>query len=181
MQLQQRRCPADVRHFGRNCCNRMRIYEFIYKLWASTCLPEGGGIILGSGGGTLQKLCKNACKPTADCFYEWSCTESYINTEPDLASWTYHDTFCECPKRLMMPWLHMFRCMLVVHHKSLISRAVLNQAIVEGKCLIQDPSLDSFFKIQYKTKLNISVVFILPVALGVAVLLPPLLPLLLCS
>lgn len=140
------------------------------------------GIVLSSGdGGTLQKLWKNACKPTADCFYEWSCTESYVNTEPDLASWTYHDTFCECPKRLMMPWLHMFCCMLVIHHKSLISGAVLNQAIVEWKCLIQDPSLDFFFffkqvKTQYKMKLNISFVFLLTVALGVAVLVPPLFP-----
>lgn len=73
----------------------------------------------------------------------------------------------------MMPWLHMFCCMLVIQHKSFISGAVWNQAIVEWKCLIQDPSLDSFFKevkTQYKMKLNISVVFILPVALGFAVL-----------
>lgn len=113
------------------------------------------GIVLSSGGGgTLQKLWKIACKPTADCFYEWSCTESYVNTEPDLASWTYHDTFCECPKRLMMPWLHMFCCMLVIHHKSLISGAVLNQAIVEWKCLIQDPSLDFFFFFLNKLRLS---------------------------
>lgn len=85
--------------------------------------------------------------------------QSYINTEPDLASWTYHDTFCECPKRLMMPWLHRFRCMLVVHHKSQVSWAVLNQAIAEWKCLIPGS-----FPRRVETFLNI--VLILTVASG---------------
>lgn len=78
----------------------------------------------------------------------------------------YHDTFCECPKRLMMPWLHRCRCMLVVHHKSLVSWAVLNQAIVEWKCLIQDPSPD---ELRLSTRWNgtfLNLVFILTVASG---------------
>lgn len=50
-------------------------------------------------------------------------------------------TSCECPKRLMMPWLHTFPCVVVPNENHLVSRAVLNQAIVEWNALFRILSL----------------------------------------
>lgn len=162
VQLQQRRCPADVRHFWRTVVIR---WEFMSSCtnWASTCLAEGGRRRRQRR--QVRGCVKLRARPRLTVSRN-GLVQSSINTEQDLASWTYHDPFCECPKRLTMPWLHMFRCMLVVRHKSLVSWAVWNQAIEERKCLIQDPSPDG---LRLATRWHWTfpnVVWIFPVASG---------------
>lgn len=139
------------------------------------------GIVLSSGG-TLQKLCKNACKPTADCFYEWSCTESYINTKPDLASWAYHDTFLwmsEAPYDAMIAYVSLHACCpsQITHFKSSFESS---NSGVKMPYPGSFPRLFFFFffsnKLRLSTRWNNISVFILTVALGVAVLLAPLSP-----
>lgn len=162
VQLQQRRCPADVRPLRRNCCNQMRISEFIYKLWASTCLPEGIVLSCSSsgGGGTLQKLCRNACKPTADCCHEGSCTESCTNTTRfGFLNIPWHLLWMsEAPYDAMIAyvWLHACRPSQITHFKS---------SLESSNSGVKMPYPGSFpkkrVKTQYKMKRNISVAFFL--------------------
>lgn len=51
-------------------------------------------------------------------------------------TWTYA-TSCECPKRLTMPWLHTFPCMIVPITGHLVSRAVFESSNRERNALFQ--------------------------------------------
>lgn len=51
-------------------------------------------------------------------------------------TWTYA-TSCECPKRLTMPWLRTFPCMIVPITSHLVSRAVFESSNRERNALFQ--------------------------------------------
>lgn len=81
----------------------------------------------------------------------------FFSSQPE-----HHTTFCECPKRLTIPWSHTFLCVVVPNTNHLVSRAVLIQAIAEWNALFKILPPKTFYfniKTQYKRKPSIFYVF----------------------